>query len=113
MNPKAERLATYVREIRGSQSQRQFAKRLGVSQSSVNLWESGQSWPETENLEKLAAFKGWSLQDFQTYLVEGKLPSSDPLDQVLRILRSLPTEAVAKVATEAVETLAARTGSML
>src|SRR4028118_502392 len=90
MDSKSKRLATLIQELRGSQSQRQFAKRLGVSPSSVNFWESHIAWPETENLEKLAALKGWSLSLLQTYLVEGELPSEDPLEQVLKTVRSLP-----------------------
>ena len=108
MDSKSKRLATLIQELRGSQSQRQFAKQLGVSRSSVNFWESHIAWPETENLEKLAALKGWTLSHLQTYLIEGELPSEDPLEQVLKTVRSLPLEALAKVATVAVETLAAR-----
>lgn len=108
MTPKAKRLATFIQELRGSQSQRQFAKQLGVSQGSVNLWESGQSWPDTENLEKLAVLRGWNLSDLQTYLVKGDLPNSEPLEQILNTVRSLPLEAVAQIAAVAVETLAAR-----
>jgi len=105
---KAKRLATFIRELRGSRSQRQLAKLLSVSQGSVNLWESGQSWPETENLVKLAELKGWELQDLQTYLIEGRLPNPEPLEQILNKVRSLPLEAVAQVAAVAVETLANR-----
>lgn len=108
MTPKAKRLATFIQELRGSQSQRQLAKQLGVSQGSVNLWESGQSWPETENLEKLAELKGWELQDLQTYLTKGELPDPEPLEQILNKVRSLPSEAVAQIAAVAVETLATR-----
>ena len=113
MTPKIERLTQLIRELRGHQSQRQFAKRLGVSQSAVNLWESGQAWPETENLEKLGALKGWNLEEIQTYLIKGELPSFEPLDQLLDRVRSLPSEAVIKIAAVAVETLAARTGSTI
>lgn len=108
MNPKAKRLATFIQELRGSQSQRQLAKQLGVSQGSVNLWESGQSFPDTENLDKLAALRGWSLSDLQAYLVKGELPDREPLEHILNTVRSLPLEAVAQVAAVAVETLANR-----
>lgn len=108
MNPKAKRLATFIQELRGSQSQRQLAKQLGVSQGSVNLWESGQSLPDTENLDKLAALRGWSLSDLQAYLVRGDLPDREPLEHILNTVRSLPLEAVAQVAAVAVETLANR-----
>ena len=110
MTPKADRLTKLIRELRQSQSQRQFAKRLGVSQSAVNLWESGRAWPEAENLKKLAALKGWNLEEIQTYLIKGELSASEPLDQILNMVRSLPSEAVVKIAAVAVETLAARTG---
>lgn len=105
---KAERLATFIQELRGSKSQRQLAKLLGVSQGTVNLWGSGQSWPETENLVKLAELKGWELQDLQSYLIKGQLPDPEPLEQILNKVRSLPLEAVAQVAAVAVETLANR-----
>jgi transcriptional regulator with XRE-family HTH domain len=105
MESKTERLARIVVELRGSKSQRQFARELGVSQSSVRFWESHLAWPETENLEKLSALKGWNLSQLQTYLVEGELPEEEPLEQILKMVRSLPLEAVARVATVAVETL--------
>jgi transcriptional regulator with XRE-family HTH domain len=108
LTPKAKRLATFIKELRGSRSQHQLAKQLSVSQGTVNLWESGQSWPETENLQKLAELKGWELQDLQTYLVKGELPDPEPLEQILNKVRSLPLEAVAQVAAVAVETLAAK-----
>lgn len=111
MNTKAKRLATLVRELRGSQSQGQFAKKLGVSRSTVTLWESGLAWPEAENLQKLASSKGWNLEEIQTYLIEGELPEREPLDEILDRVRSLPSEALAQVAAVAVQTLAARTGS--
>ncbi|MEM6403916.1 MAG: helix-turn-helix transcriptional regulator [Cyanobacteria bacterium P01_D01_bin.116] len=58
MATKAERLAELIKELRGATSQRRFSQQLGVSKSSVNFWESGLSFPDTENLEKLANFKG-------------------------------------------------------
>jgi transcriptional regulator with XRE-family HTH domain len=106
MESKTERLARIVVGLRGSKSQRQFARELGVSQSSVRFWESHLAWPETENLEKLALLKGWNLSQLQTYLVEGELPEEEPLEQILKMVRSLPLEAVARVATVAVEILA-------
>ena len=108
METKSERLARLVAELRGSRSQRQFARELSVSQSSVRFWESNLAWPDTDNLEKLAALRGWSLSDLQNYLTKGDLPDSEPLEQILNVLRSLPSEAVAQIAAAAVETLATR-----
>ncbi|MEO1561711.1 MAG: helix-turn-helix transcriptional regulator [Cyanobacteria bacterium J06632_19] len=111
MATKAERLAELIKELRGATSQRRFSQQLGVSKSSVNFWESGLSFPDTENLEKLANFKGWTLAELQTYLTEGELPTEDSLQQILNKLRSLPTEAVVKVVSVGVETLAKRSKS--
>ena len=111
MATKAERLAELIKELRGATSQRRFSQQLGVSKSSVNFWESGLSFPDTENLEKLANFKGWTLAELQTYLTEGELPTEDSLQQILNKLRSLPTEAVVIVVSVGVETLAKRSKS--
>ncbi len=111
MSTKAERLAAFIKELRGSCSQRRFCQQLGVSNSCVNFWESGLAWPDTGNLEKLAALKGWSLADLQTYLVKGELPSDEPVERILKIVPTLPSEALAQIAALAVQTLAARTAS--
>jgi transcriptional regulator with XRE-family HTH domain len=112
MATKAERLAELIKELRGATSQRRFSQQLGVSKSCVNFWESGLAFPDTENLEKLAMFKGWTLAELQTYLMKGELPSDDSLQQILNKLRSLPTEAVVRVVSVGVETLASRSQSV-
>ncbi|MFH7023950.1 MAG: helix-turn-helix domain-containing protein [Heteroscytonema crispum UTEX LB 1556] len=112
MATKAERLAELIKGLRGATSQRRFSQQLGVSKSCVNFWESGLAFPDTGNLEKLAALKGWTLAELQTYLVKGELPSDDTLQQIITKLRSLPTEAVVQVVSVGVETLASRSQSV-
>lgn len=112
MATKAERLAELIKGLRGATSQRRFSQQLGVSKSCVNFWESGLAFPDTGNLEKLAALKGWTLAELQTYLVKGELPSDDALQQIITKLRSLPTEAVVQVVSVGVETLASRSQSV-
>jgi transcriptional regulator with XRE-family HTH domain len=108
MDSKAERLATLVLELRGDLSQRQFAKKLGVSFSAVQSWEARMSWPGTENLRKLAKLKGWSFEDLQTYL-EGEVPRrSLTVQQLLTEVRSLPFEDAVQVAKVALETIASK-----
>ncbi len=108
MSDKAKRLMTLVKELRGDLSQSKFAKKIGVNSSSVSLWESGKSYPDLGNLSKLAHLKGWTLEEAETYLMEGDLPTDDPLEQLLRKIKTLPSESLAKVSVVAATTLAER-----
>ena len=110
MSDKARRLAAFVQELRGSLSKGQFAKKIRVDPSTISLWESGNAYPELGNLSKLAHLKGWTLEQLETYLLEGKLPTEDPLEQILRKIRTLPFESVAQVAAVASTTLVERMG---
>ena len=105
MNDKARRLAAFVQELRGSLSKGQFAKKIKVDPSTISLWESGNAYPELGNLSKLARLKGWTLEQLEIYLLEGELPTEDPLEQILRKIRNLPLESVAQVAAVASATL--------
>ena len=95
-----------VLELRGDLSQRQFAKKFGVSFSTIHSWESGTSWPGTQNLTRLAQLKGWSFDELQFYLEGEPLPSRLSVPQLLTEVRSLPFEAAAQVAKVALETMA-------
>lgn len=108
MKTKAERLAQLIKELRGNTSQRRFSTLLGVSKSCVHFWESRLAFPDTENLEKLAKFRGWTLAQLQTYLVKGELPDDNSFQQILCQLQLLPTEALVKVISISVQTLASR-----
>jgi transcriptional regulator with XRE-family HTH domain len=108
MSNKAHRLARIIQDLRGQESQVKFAKRIGVDRSTISVWESARAYPDSENLAKIARLKGWSLEQLQTYLIEGALPSEEPLDQILRKVRTMPSDAVAQIAAVAVDTLASR-----
>ena len=111
MSNKAKRLTTLVQNLRGSLSQGQFAKKLGVNRSTVTSWESREAYPEVDNLQKLANLKGWTLEEIQFYLLQGELPTEDPLEQILRKIRTLPSESLVQVAAVASTALAERIGS--
>jgi transcriptional regulator with XRE-family HTH domain len=110
MSNKTERLAALVQDLRGFLSQGQFAKKLGINRSTVTSWESGQTYPEADNLQKLAHLKGWSIEELQNYLLEGQLPSEDPLEQILRKMQTLPSEAVIQIVTAGAQMISARMG---
>ncbi len=111
MSNQAQRLSALVKELRGTNSQGQFAKKLGIGRSTISFWESCLSYPEADNLQKLAHLKGWTLEELQTYLVEGQLPTEDPLEQILRKIRTLPSESVIQILTVGSQTLAERMNS--
>ena len=50
-----QKLSEIIKTARGTMSQRAFGKLLGVSAIAVQLWERGDTVPDTENLAKLAA----------------------------------------------------------
>ena len=113
MESRLDRLVLLLEELRGNLSQRQFAKELGVTHSTVQAWEAKLSWPGTQNLKKLASLRGCTLDQLQTYLEEGlvEVPAVEevkelPISRILLAVRSLPFEGAAQVAKVALETMA-------
>lgn len=53
-----DKLARAIVYARGDLSQAEFAKKLGVSQSTVQSWETKKNTPTLENLEKIAEVTG-------------------------------------------------------
>lgn len=115
-----QKLANLLKELRGERSQRSFAQFFGVSNQAVQNWEKERTWPDDDNLQKLADLKGWSLKQLQAYL-EG-VPQAEQdvnytgfvetseltlnVQQLLAQVRSLPFQAAAQVAQAALETMA-------
>jgi transcriptional regulator with XRE-family HTH domain len=114
-----QKLASLLRELRGERSQRSFAQFFGVSNQAVQNWEKERTWPDDDNLQKLADLKGWTLKQLQAYLegvpqaeqdisytsfVETELTLN--VQQLLAQVRSLPFQAAAQVAQAALETMA-------
>lgn len=63
-----KRLVQLLEFCRAGRSQRQFARDLGVSLGSVQNWLSGDSFPSSEKLEKVAVVAGMSLEQLFVYL---------------------------------------------
>ena len=63
-----QRLSQAVRVIRGTRSQRRFAKDLGVSYATVRSWEACESLPGLESLEAIAGARSETLEEFLAYL---------------------------------------------
>lgn len=115
-----QKLANLLRELRGERSQRSFAQFFGVSNQAVQNWEKERTWPDDDNLQKLADLKGWTLKQLQAYL-DG-VPQAEQdinytsfvetseltlnVQQLLAQVRLLPFQAAAQVAQAALETMA-------
>lgn len=103
-----QRLVALLKELRGNSSYREFAATIGTTHTNVRQWESGKGEPRLRVLGKIAALRGWTLDELMIYL-EGELPPEEQrITQLLAEVRSLSLEAVAQVAAVAVETLAIR-----
>ncbi len=104
-----ERLAALVKSLRGQESQRKFAKSLGVSFASIQSWEAGDAMPSRENLSLLAARAGYTLQGLVSYLDNEPLPEGPSVSEIVRQIRTLPPKQLAligRAVTDRFESLA-------
>lgn len=117
MASKSERLALLLQELRRDSSQRQLAKQLGITHSTIQSWESGAVWPGTKNFQKLAELKGWSYDRLYAFLegdsvetvgVNGKTELT--ISEILSAVQSLSFEGAAKVVLVATERMLATRG---
>lgn len=104
-----QRLAALLRELRGSSSLREFAEKLGVMHSDIRRWESElKGEPKLRVLAKIAALRGWTLDELMTYLEGEAALAPDFTSRLLSTIRGLPFETAAQVAQVALETMAVR-----
>ncbi|MEO0843858.1 MAG: helix-turn-helix transcriptional regulator [Cyanobacteria bacterium J06643_5] len=92
-----KKLSEIARAARGSMSQRVFAKFLGVSFSTVQAWERGDSIPDIQNLAKIAERAEYSIEELFGDL--GIKPASKPSDLavILRQINKMPLTDVAQI----------------
>ncbi len=102
-----KKLIEVVKMARGSMSQRAFAKLLGVSATAVQLWEKGDNIPDIENLAKIAAKAGYTMEELLNYLDAKPLPETSDLNEIIKQIKSMPLSEVATIAQAAVARLAA------
>jgi transcriptional regulator with XRE-family HTH domain len=100
-----QKLIDLLVDMRGGLSHRDFANKskLGVSYSTIRSWEKGDSLPTFDNLESIAAYKGWSLFQLFSYLgldisfdqlfaMVLNLDKSERLIMARKLLQSLGTD---------------------
>jgi transcriptional regulator with XRE-family HTH domain len=92
-----ERLIEFLKNTRGKRSQREYAKQLGVSATSVQDWEKGLKTPEIDSLRRIAASGGLELQEFLSY-INGKTAEPDPVEEITKKIQTMPLIQVAQIA---------------
>jgi transcriptional regulator with XRE-family HTH domain len=87
------RLSELLRELRGSSSQREFAKLLGTSYTAVQDWEKQIRFPKEHNLKRIAKLKGWTQEKLVRHLFlpdeQHETSAVDPLEAILAQIPNL------------------------
>ncbi|MCT7965142.1 helix-turn-helix transcriptional regulator [Laspinema sp. D1] len=71
-----QRLGELLKYLRGSQSQREFGKKIGVSHPTISAWENCQWEPSEKYLQKIAELSGATLGDLKAYLQSNHSPET-------------------------------------
>ena len=62
------KFANVVKTLRGKKTYREFAAMMGVSHPTIKAWEEGIHKPKKKAVEKIAALRGETYQEFMAYL---------------------------------------------
>jgi transcriptional regulator with XRE-family HTH domain len=107
VNPEArKKLGEIAKKARNTMSQRAFATFLGVSYTTVQAWEKGESVPDIENLANIADRAGYTIEELLNYL--GVKPQSETSDvnQIIKQIKVMPLSEVAVIAKATAERFA-------
>ena len=63
-----QRLAEFIKSLRGDLTQKEFAKSIGVTHGAIQSWENAEVTPSSINLVKIADYTGLSLQELMSML---------------------------------------------
>jgi hypothetical protein len=97
----ATRLSDLLKEIRGDQTVRSFCSNIEIHRAAWQTWEKMDSAPMRENLERIAALKGWNLDELTSYLRTGDIKKpAYTAEQLLSHGRNLPLEERVKLARQ-------------
>jgi len=102
-----QKLSEIIKTARGAMSQRAFGKLLGVSATAVQLWERGDTVPDTENLGKLAARAGYTLEEFLSFLDGNPVSQAPEINDIVKKIQFLPLSQVALIGKAVADRFAA------
>lgn len=90
------RLSLLIKELRGKTSQREFAKLLGISYTTIQDWEKQIRLPNSKNLQRLSKLKGWTQAELLHHLfssgVQVEHQNVDPIEHMVSNLQNLSPE---------------------
>ena len=89
-----QRLAELIKDLRGELTQREFAKRLGVTYGAIQSWENAEVTPSSTNLVKISDYTGLSLQELMSSLTGSKIGTGKPEANPLYVVTQLKTMSV-------------------
>lgn len=94
-----KRLSEIIQAARGEESQRAFAKRIGLSYAAVRSWEKCENFPDLENLQALSIGIGIPVEKL-VLLTLGKsvkLEAPAVAEDVFGIATLLPKREIARL----------------
>lgn len=100
----SERIKLLVNSMMDSEhlSQRDLAKKVGVSYTTIQNWVEGEFAPRAGSLSKLAKYLGWDEQELMSFVETGQPPKTVNSDQIPMLIRiALPLKIVGVIAHEA------------
>lgn len=72
-NQAKQRLSELIKDLRGGLTQREFAKRIGVTYGAIQSWENAEVTPSSANLVKIADYAGLTLQELMSRVTGSKV----------------------------------------
>ena len=89
------KFAEVIYEMRANRPYRAFARLLGVTHPTIKAWENLEGIPDLENLERVAKFRGETLEEFKQILAGARKPSR--LQELVQQVRTISDEELAVV----------------
>lgn len=89
------KFATVVKTLRGKKTYREFAAMMGVSHPTIKAWEEGIHEPKKKAVERIAALRGETYQEFMAYLEDSSPQDYEPLELNSEInIEDIPFEVI-------------------
>jgi len=90
-----KKFAELIYEMRANRPYRAFGRLLGVTHPTLISWEKLEGVPDLENLERVAKFRGETLEELKLLLAGKRKPT--PLQELVQQVRTISKEELAVV----------------